>query len=261
MPVTVTEDLIVGHRLRYNYGGRELKRVFFVEGLTSGSDTLIQAAAASGIPAFASLHPDDPNIIADDFDVEPWPATSKTSAKVTVLYHFVTLSPTFQPVIEFNATSIIEATNYDSDGNTILVAYTPPGGEEVDEIGQVTHNRPIGILTIERVEYEDPTPRLDYFGKLNSATFWGQDPWTWRITDIIIRKLLYTSGFNVKYTFEWDPKTHRKTAIYRDNLTGDIPFDVDTNPDRTIDSGNGWTNFWVDDEIDYAGLSLPDGFA
>ncbi len=276
MSIEVIEDQIEGASYRVNLTNRELHRMYTVHGLpqTSASGVLLAAISAvdtatptKRVPEFGSQHPDDPFMIADDYELVPFVRNSRVSAKVTVLYHPVTGSPFGQPVIEFNGTSRSEETSHDALGEPVFVSYSPPGADGLDlidppsMIGRFIHQKALGILTVERVEYEDPTPKLAYLDRINSNTFWGQPKYTWKVCDICIRKLLYTSGFNVKYFLEYDWQTHIKTVYYRDPITDQIPADVDTNPDVTVEHGHGFTNVQANLLADFSGLNLPNSFS
>lgn len=249
----------------------EIRDVFLVSGLTSGVSAKVQALTTmyATIP-FGSVHPADSRMVADEFDAKPF-LNSTTQVKIYVTYHPIDWSSVVVPRITFTGTSREVLTNYAADGSVIKVNYKPgattdPGAHVSDGdgittvVGQVIRNKKFGILEIERVEYASPRPMLVYIDKMNSATFWGQPKYTWAVNNIVISKLAYVSGFNVKYLIEYDPQTHIKTATYRDEITGTIPKDINTNPDPLATSGNGWRNSKVNGEANFTGLGLPDDF-
>jgi len=273
MAVTIPyEYLVADSYYRVTLTTAEICDVFVVEGLTPDYTAKVQALAAiNAVIPFASIHPANARMIADDFQVKPF-INSPTKCKVYVYYHPIDWSSAYQPRITFTGTSREVLTNFSFDGSLITVNYlegaSSDPGAHVDGssdgiatvLGQVARNKKYGILEIERVEYTSPRPKLVYLDRMNSDIFWGQPAYTWLVNNIVISKLAYTSGFNVRYLLEYDPQTHIKTAVYRDEITGTIPRDVNTNPNPLIQSGNGWRNAQVNGYVPFFGLSLPDDF-
>lgn len=238
--------------------------MFYIEGLTPGPGTLLQAETVLNTNltpsvVFGGGHPSSPLLVVDDIFPEPW-KNSDTQARVTVTYHPYSIIN--QPVITLTSQSRVMTSSYDYQGNPIVVTYTPPAaggaaGTPIKTIGQVSWDKTFAILEIDRIEYPDPTSKLAYQDVLNSDFYFGQKPGTWKMKTIKIKRVFFSAGFQVSYLLEYDPKTHIKTAVYRDQFSGFIPKDVNTNPDPTKQTGNGWTNVQMNNALPFSALQLP----
>src|ERR1700723_3362412 len=89
--MTITEDLILGARFTLDFAGGVLMRVFEVNGLAPGRDTLAQAAMAQDsasavrIPGYGDAHPGVAGLFVSSIEADPIPG-SRTAAQVKVRY-------------------------------------------------------------------------------------------------------------------------------------------------------------------------------
>src|SRR5579859_2467585 len=89
--MTIKEDLLLGAKFTLDFAGGVLTRIFEVNGLTPGRDTLAQAAlgqdstTAIRIPAYGDPHPGVPGLFVSSIEADPIPGNT-TAALVKVRY-------------------------------------------------------------------------------------------------------------------------------------------------------------------------------
>jgi|SRR5947209_14581364 len=259
----ITEDLILGARFRSSLTGTALLRIFDVGGLVPGRDTLAQAASAidsaSGarIPRYGDPHPAVAGLYANQIDAEPIRG-SQTAARVTVRYG----PPEVAAIPGAVSIRITGAQNRkllarNPDGSLIVVKYTDPAGNLLQDRVQIPILSPNTVLEFTRQEPASPlTKSAQYRRTLNSNAWQSGAAKTWLCRAIDGRSLASRATYEVRYLFEYDPDGWERIEYFVDRYTGKIPDDVQ------FSDGNdkGIAKIQPYALRDYAQLGLPNAY-
>jgi hypothetical protein len=242
--IQITEDLVLAARFTLDHSGGSLLRLFEVTGLTPGRDTLAQGAAAfdgnsgSGIPRYGDPHPAVPGLFVVEIDAEPI-KNSRTGAHVKVKYAAPEASSVPNVVriaIGGSSRSKLISRN-PADGSPLMVKYTDPAGNVLQEFLQVPVLGANTLLTFTRQEATSPLRLSRRFRRTVNASPWqGGDAKTWLCRAIDGSSLGNLTRYEVKYVFEYDPDGWERLEYYVDPYTGKIPDDAQTssNNDKGI---------------------------
>jgi hypothetical protein len=279
MAIQVIPDIRKMARVTQDVDGILIERGFHVTGLTPGASILVDALVAvdaadpnKRIPTYGEPHPDPRMANLYVARIEPMPfLDSNDQAFVKVSYRPPDLSNVNSPIVRFVGTTRETNVNFDVDGKLIKVAYLPKAGKTIpaDKMkmsntkgGRVSAPKAFGVLTVDRIVYEDPSPRLAYMNAINSTPFRGYPKWSWWVRNIVIAKEVYRSGYREHWEIELDGDLYTKVAVFR-MLDGEIPMDVhDGAPvDRSVAGPlNGATVVRVNSQKDFNQIGLPLGF-
>jgi hypothetical protein len=261
--MTLTEDLVLGARFRYTIAGPTLWRVFDVAGLTPGQDTLAQAATASDattgarVPRYGDPHPAVPNLYALEIDAEPVRG-SRTAARVKVRYG----SPDFGSVpgavsIRISGSQGQKLLASNPDGSLIVIKYTDPAGNVLQDHIRVPVLSPNTVLEITRQEGASPL-RLSasYRRSVNSGFWHGGAPRTWLCRAIDAKSRGALARYEVRYVFEYDPDGWERIEYFVDRYTGKVPDDVQLSDNND----KGAVRFLPYPQRDFAQLGLPNAY-
>jgi hypothetical protein len=273
MAITITEDLIQGAMARVTESGKERDRVFYFEGLTSGS----VAATAPGIWAeaeeallvqkgvtYGAVHPTaaDSDLVVIEMKGMPFTNKSKTQIKYVVTYGrpggggFALTTR-----VSFAATTREVLTSKHADGRIIELTYTssdPDFPQSFPQVGRVAALKCNGILVIERYEEFVPAFAIQSIGCTNNDNFQGTGPDTWIMRAVDFESAEVTVGYRVRYAIQYSQeKDFTPIATFR-NVFGDTPTDID-NIDDAIE-GNGWVRCFVNPTFPFGSLNLPNVF-
>ena len=260
----ITEDLVLGARFTVDRSGGTLVRLFEVTGLTPGRDTLAQAASGqdgvsgSVIPRYGDPHPAVPGLFVAQVEAEPV-KNSRTAARVIVKYS----SPEFGSVpnvvrIAISGSSRSKLISKSpADGSLLLVKYTDPSGNNLQEFLQFPSLSPNTILEFTRQEPSSPLRLSTRFRRTVNASPWqGGDAKTWLCRGIDATSLGNLTRYEVKYVFEYDPDGWERIEYYVDPYTGKVPDDVQFS--QTNDRGIAKVLPYA--VMDFAQLGLPNAF-
>jgi hypothetical protein len=259
---TASEDLIssdVGQHTDRN--GSRIVRKFHVYGLTSSPTMWNQAVqtvnAEHPDTVYDQPHAGHPSVAVDEIYTRPF-RDARDQCYVYIVYRSVDLLEDLQsPRIQFVGTTRYATTNFNLDGTPIIVSYT----NGADMVGEVEMPEAYGILTVDRVEYNNTDNVLAFLHTYNSATWQGQDKGCWWCREISFSKQAYTAnGRKTHYEFELNFNTHVQTVAWR-NRNGIIPTDIDP-VSFGFDSqeGNGWFKPDVFRAMDFNQLNIPSVF-
>lgn len=183
----ITEDLVLGARFTINHTGGSLLRLFEVTGLTPGRDTLAQAAGAqdsatgSTIPRYGDPHPSAPGLFVAQIEAEPI-KNSRTAARISVRYATPEASSVPNVVrvaIRGSSRAKIISTSA-ADGSALVVKYTDPAGNALQEFLQIPVLCPNTVLEFTRQEPRSPLRlSLSFRRSVNSTAWQGGDARTW----------------------------------------------------------------------------------
>ena len=175
--IQITEDLVLGARFTVDRSGGVMLRLFEVSGLAPGKDTLAQAAAAqdgnsgSRIPRYGDPHPAVAGLFVVHVDAEPI-KNSRTSAHVKVQYatpEHGSVPNVVRVSISGSSRSKLISKN-PADGSQLVVKYTDPSGNVLQEFLQVPALSPNTILQFIRQELTSPLKRsMQFRGKSTQA--------------------------------------------------------------------------------------------
>jgi hypothetical protein len=259
----ITEDLVLGAKFSYTRQGGTLLRVFDVSGLTPGRDTLAQAAVATDstsgarIPRYGDAHPAVYGLYVIALDAEPI-QNSRTTARVTVKYGSPELGPVPNAVqIAITGSNARKLTSVNPDGSPMLVKYTDPDGNVLQDRLQVPVLSPNTILQFTRLEPASPLRLSTKFRRtVNSSSWQGGDAKTWLCRAIDGRSQANLSRYEVRYIFEYDPDGWSRLEYFVDRYSGKIPDDVKVSPNN--DKGVATILPYL--TRDFAQLGLPNAF-
>jgi hypothetical protein len=262
--IQITEDLVLGARFTLDRAGGILLRLFEVTGLSPGRDTLAQAALAQDqstgtrIPRYGEPHPGVPGLFVVHIDADPM-KNSRTAARVKVRY----ASPEVESVpgavrIAISGTSRAKRLSRDpASGLPLLVKYTDPSGNVLQEFLQVPVLSPNTVLEFTRQEFRSPL-RLStqYRRKLNASPWQGGDAKTWLCRAIDATSLGNLTRYEVKYVFEYDPDGWERLEYWSDPYTGKIPDDAQI----AVNNDRGIAKIVPYATADFSQLGLPNAF-
>jgi hypothetical protein len=229
----ITEDLILGAHFRYTIQGAVLLRVFDVSGLSPGKDTLAQAAGAfdgatgARIPAYGEAHPAVSGLYAVQIDAQPIKG-SNSAARVIVRYGTPELSSIPGAVsIRISGSQNRKLLARNPDGSLIVVKYTDPSGNALQDRVQIPILSPNTVLEFTRLETKSPlTLSAQFRRSVNSNTWQTGAPKTWLCRAVDGRSLGALARYEVRYLFEYDPDGWERIEYFVDRYTGKIPDDV-----------------------------------
>ena len=260
----ITEDLVLGAHFTVDRSGGVMLRLFEVIGLAPGKDTLAQAAAAQDgstgtrIPRYGDPHPAVAGLFVAQIDAEPI-KNSRTSAHVKVRYatpEHGSAPNVARVAISGSSRSKLISKN-PADGSQLLVKYTDPSGNVLQEFLQVSALSPNTILQFTRQELTSPLKRsMQFRRKVNSSPWQGGDSKTWLCRAIDATSLQNLARYEVKYVFEYDPDGWQRTEYYVDPYTGKVPTDVQ--PSQNND--HGIASVLPYSTADFNQLGLPNVF-
>jgi len=256
----ITEDLVLGAKFRYTRQGGLLVRMFDVSGLMPGQDTLAQAATAvdgtSGarIPRYGDAHPAVYGLYVIALEAEPI-QNSRTTARVTVTYGSPELGPVPNAVqITITGSTARKLTSLNPDGSSMIVKYTDPSGNVLQDRLQVPILSPNTILQFTRLEPTSPLRVSTKFRRCVNSTSWqGGDAKTWLCRSIDGQSQANLSRYEVRYVFEYDPDGWSHLEYFVDRYSGKIPDDVQTSPNND----KGIAKILPYATRDFAQLGLP----
>ncbi|HWE93892.1 MAG TPA: hypothetical protein VG269_08020 [Tepidisphaeraceae bacterium] len=259
----ITEDLVLGARFRYTKSGGSLLRLFDVAGLTPGKDTLAAAASAvdasSGarIPRYGEPHPVVSGLYAIDIDAEP-ARGSRTAARVKVLYG----SPELASVPGAVKITIVSATgrklvNRLPDGSLIVVKYTDPAGNALQDFLQIPVLSPNMVLEFTRQESASPLKlSAKYRRTVNASPWQGGEAKTWLCRSIDAASQGGLTRYEVRYAFEYDPDGWERYEYFVDRYTGKVPDDVAI----SANNDKGVAKILPYGKADFSQLRLPNAY-
>jgi hypothetical protein len=239
----ITEDLVLGAKYQYGAAGGTLLRIFDVSGLVPGVDTLAQAATATdsttgrGIPRYGDPHPAVPGLYVSAIEAEPI-EQSRVAARVQVKYGSPELGSAPNAVkIAIRGSNGTKIVSVLPDGTPMIVKYTDPAGNVLQDRLQMSVLSPNTLLEFTRQESASPLARsLSFRRTVNSGQWQGGGANTWLCRDVDAVSLAGLARYEVKYVFEYDPDGWARTEYYVDRYTGTIPDDVQasSNNDKGI---------------------------
>jgi hypothetical protein len=259
----ITEDLVLGAKFSYTRHGGQLLRVFDVSGLTPGQDTLAQAAiavdSASGarIPRYGDAHPAVYGLYVIALEADPI-LNSRTAARVAVKYGSPELGPVPNAVqIAITGSSARKLTSINPDGTPMVVKYTDPSGNVLQDRLQIPVLSPNTILQFTRLEPASPLRLSTKFRRTVNSTSWqggAAKTWLCRAIDGVSQANL--TRYEVKYVFEYDPDGWSRQEYFVDRYSGKIPDDVKVSQNN--DKGVATILPYL--TRDFAQLGLPNAF-
>lgn len=259
----ITEDLVLGAKFRYTRSGGTLIRLFDVSGLVPGNDTLAQAAVAvdsttgARIPRYGDAHPAVYGLYVIAIEAEPI-VNSQTAARVSVTYGSPELGPVPNAVqIGISGSSCRKLVSTYPDGSPILVKYTDPSGNMLQDRLLIPVLSPNTILQFTRMETSSPL-RLSakYRRAVNSTPWQGGDAKTWLCRAIDAKSQANLSRYQVRYVFEYDPDGWTRLEFFVDRFSGKIPDDVKV----SANNDQGIAKVLPYATRDFASLGLPNAF-
>lgn len=259
----ITEDLVLGARYRYDKTGAMLLRLFDVSGLTPGRDTLAQAAAATDsatgirIPRYGDPHPAVPGLYVLDIEANPV-SNSRTAAAVKVQYGTPEAGSVPNAVrVLIHGTGRYKQVSQLPDGSPIVVKYTDPDGNILEDRLQIPVLSPNTVLEFIRQELTSPLRRSVQFRRTVNASPWqGGAAQTWLCRAMDGSSLGNLSRYEVRYQFEYDPDGWSRLEYFQDRYTGKIPDDVHPSDDND----QGIAKILPYASRDFAQLGLPNAF-
>lgn len=241
MPVIPAENVIphiVGERFWTDRDGPHAVQVAQVNGLVGNPAVrLYSATLAPGIPRYGQYHSAIPYLPVTL--VEAVYANEGTSdiAIVTITYGFVTSGTQYflnepgdtvetLPQVEFLTTVQPARTQFDVDGNQILVKYVIEDevgetSEEITQAGSVEYMLPMETVRYMRREWRDPQAKArNYVGRINSVGVFGDPPHMWLCTHLGGPSDDGGATFNVTYEFQRNSDSWNPTVVPTDPATG-----------------------------------------
>lgn len=262
--IRINEDLVLGARFTLDRSGGVLLRMFEVTGLTSGIDTLYQAAIAQDgsdgarIPSYGDPHPAVAGLYVSAVDVEPV-SNSRTAARVKVQYSSPELSSALSAVkVSISGSDRPKLqTKSPTDGSLLTVSYTDPSGNQLQDFVQVPVLSPNTILQFTRQELRSPLQNSFQFRRtVNSSPWQSGDVNTWLCRAIDATSLNNLTRYEVRYVFEYDPDGWQHLEYYRDPFTGRPPDDAQISPNND----QGVASILPYGTADFNQLGLPNAF-
>ncbi len=259
----ITEDLLLGAKFTYTRAGGSLLRVFDVSGLTPGKDTLVQAATATDagtgahVPRYGESHPAVYGLFVNAIEAVPL-ENARTAARVVVRYGSPELGPAPDAVqIIISGTNQRKLVSTLPDGSPIIVKYTDPSGNVLQDRLQIPVLSPNTTLQFVRLEPRSPLGRSARFRRTVNSTAWqGGAAKTWLCRAVDARSQNNGSRFAVRYVFEYDPDGWEQLEYFVDRYTGKVPDDIQPSPNND----KGIAKFLPYLRKDFSQLGLPNAF-
>lgn len=266
MPVSITEDRIEGATFVYDVNGGQLDRIFTVEGLSPGSDTLAQAALAvdssSGffIPRYGQAHPKIAGMYVTRVKSDPLMKGAKSSVRVVVTYSSPQVALGGGVIVRGSGTSAMRILAKDEKGKPLFLTYEDllNAGVIYTQTVKLQIPAPHAILEFERIEPNSPVSNIrQYVSKVNSASWQGGAAGTWMCREIPFESLgnvlnIGGGGYRVSYKFEYDELGWDSIAVYEDEITHVTPSDITP----TKDNSNGVYSY-KQPSANFGSLGLP----
>ncbi len=260
MPTIILSDLMKHCGFRVTPNGEEATRAYvvLVEASLPGYARLAAAATCPGLPIMGDPHPSDDNIVATLIDPSPYEGEDNLQYLVKVEYKPKSVENTPPSAVGFSWVTVSATVEnkeqfVDNQGNQLLVSST--GNEDQPNSAQVTVCNP--ILVCERRE---PPPMnigkvLAYVGAVNSVSWVGAAPRTWKCIAIEPRWDGGIKAIRWVYKFQYNRDTWDVVLFYKDPLTRNV---ILTNGDGSaLSEGNGYQTFRVYTEMDFNRIPLP----
>lgn len=247
MTLRVDEDLAKGGQATSTLAdGIKVSRVFMVSGIEGNPSGIIPAALTAGrIPQVGEPHPSIGNITCDSVTAVP-----VDGAEVQVTANYSALK-TGQTAVDENAqvqisfSSSVQSVetnqffNASNNKELMILEYTFPPDEDPNGVAgpkkivpTATREQAILVATLSRLESKPPLEKSKAFTEhLNKRTFLGSGPRTWLCTSITGVSSDGGQTYQVTYVFEFSQDKWDTTLAWRDEETGAIPDDVDTQPE------------------------------
>ena len=176
---------------------------------------------------YGQAHPAVPGLFAIRIDAEPI-SGSRTAARVTVHYG----TPAQAPIpgsaqVRIGGSSGHKLMTQLPDGSLIVVKYTDPDGNALQDHVQIPILSANTVLEITRQESASPLKLSEQFRRTVNASPWqGGDVKTWLCRGIDASSQGSLSRYEVRYTFEYDPDGWERLEYFVDRYTGKVPDDV-----------------------------------
>jgi len=262
--MTINEDLLLGAKFTLDFAGGVLTRIFEVNALTPGRDTLAQAAlgqdssTGTRIPAYGDPHPGVPGLFVSSIEADPIPGNT-TSALVKVRYTSPELYsvPNVSKITISGSNRVKQLSKDPTSSDALQVRYTDSTGSTLQEFLQVPILSPNTILTFTRQEFKSPLATSIRFRRTVNASPWqsgAAKTWLCRAIDAV--SLGNVARYEVKYVFEYDPDGWDRLEYYRDPHTGKVPTDVS----ESTTNDKGIARILPYGVSEFSQLNLPNAF-
>lgn len=232
MTITVVaSDLIEHNRVSLSASGLEAIKGFYVT--TTAGETPFQILQDASTPDYGDAHPDTggsgefPPIYAVEFDLSP---IERQSGQYLLIVTYRDPDPAERApstsaddaIMTIGSTVVPVRTNYDKNGDPIIVTLSTLPAAEQDQIAEVETQIPVMTLTYRRRESAHPATKTKAnVGYVNSVALGsGFFP---------VRTLLCTgihgetqdggTTYLVTYEFQYNPDTWDATSVYIDPNT------------------------------------------
>lgn len=266
MAIVHERDTIQGSTASWNLtDGITLIRRFIVKELTGNRSAIVyNAIRAGGIPRPGDPHPDVVGSYVDTVTANPLGATI---CEVLVSYKPFKAEES-NPEDEEKAfqTKRISATVQSAETNlyfdeknkkkVMTVEYEWPEGDSPGQknpdtqVGTVTKEVPSIVISINKIEKEDPFDKIvEFQGKVNSTAFARGGKRQWLLSNIEAETNDDGETWTVQYQFQYNPDKWDATVAYVDPRTNKPPSDVQ-------DQENALKQFRVYEEVDFRKLNL-----
>jgi len=238
----VFEDLKGGSMNVSLTGGTKIVRRFLVSEIEGNKfDIIPLAVIAGGVPIIGELHPSVPFQIVDSITTEVKGSNevglniNYTSAQFAVdeeAQVHITISATVQAVL---TNEFVEG-----GGKKLMVLeyeYPPdedpegtPGPKKI--VPTATKQQALIVVTLSRLESKDPLNKAVLFvDKTNERNFLGTGPRTWLCASINGVSNDGGKTYQVTYVFEFQRESWDVVLAFTDKETGEIPIDVEEQPE------------------------------
>ena len=214
-------------------------------------------ARAAHIPAYGEAHPAVPGLYALEIDAQPVRG-SRTAARVKVRYGSPELGRIPGAVrIRINGSGGQKLLARNPDGSLIVVKYTDPAGNALQDHIQLRVLSPNTILEFTRQETISPLRLSAAFRRCVNSNFWqGGAPKTWLCRAIDGTSQGALARYEVRYVFEYDPDGWERIEYFVDRYTGKIPDDVQLSDNND----KGAVKILPYGQKDFAQLRLPNAY-
>jgi len=267
---TVVENIIEGHSLQSGSDGITITRTFIVSDLGFTAPLRLYEAMKA-CPQRGEIYPGIGNLVCDTISVQP-KMGDNTVAVVTCQYKPkgpLNGGPSQKAQIETGSSVTSAETNQLADGKTVIQIdgfkdptkkgrqdFLPKSATARIQIAQ-------SVYRLSRKETESPQAKAtEYVGKINSATFLGQETGSWLCTNISGRSGDGGKTWDVSYEFQFDKYQWSATLAYIDPDTN-LPFFDFPAPTPAEKVGTklflkkkGWIKCRLYDFIDFNQLGL-----
>lgn len=242
MAVDVTEDVVVGMRVRHNKQGYWAQRKLFVTGL----DPTAPPGLVFGLTFFGKQIPD--YNIAHPFlfgcycyEIEAMPPSPTARGQLNIIASYGPAEMVGGWRVCISGSNGSKTLTLGNDGLPFQLKYTPLAGggglpvpTELVDVPTFQYLAPGSVVTFEREEFVSPWPKIQQIKSCtNSAAFLGQDPHHVLCRDVAAESFRGSSGFSgplsaawrVRYIFDVAPDRlgWNQVALFQDQYTGRTP--------------------------------------